>query len=57
MKIAMGCDHGGFALKEHLKSYLTSQGHQVLDCGTNSTESCDYHDRIPIRVRHRRNGL
>ena len=44
MKIAMGCDHGGFALKEHLKNYLTGQGHQVLDCGTNSAESCDYPD-------------
>lgn len=44
MKIAMGCDHGGFALKEYLKNYLTGQGHQILDCGTNSTESCDYPD-------------
>ena len=42
MKIAMGCDHGGFALKEHMKAYLEGKGHQVLDCGTNSTDSCDY---------------
>ncbi len=42
MKLAMGCDHGGFALKERLKAYLEGQGHQVLDCGTCSTESCDY---------------
>jgi ribose 5-phosphate isomerase B len=42
MKISMGCDHGGFALKEHIKTYLEGQGHTVLDCGTNSTDSCDY---------------
>ena len=42
MKISMGCDHGGFALKEHLKRYLTEQGHTVVDCGTDSTDSCDY---------------
>ena len=42
MKISMGGDHGGFALKEHLKRYLTEQGHTVVDCGTDSTDSCDY---------------
>ena len=42
MTIAMGCDHGGFALKEHLKSYLEEKGYQVEDCGCHSTESVDY---------------
>ena len=42
MKISMGCDHGGYALKEHIKTYLEGQGHTVLDCGTYSTDSCDY---------------
>ncbi|MGM9619423.1 MAG: ribose 5-phosphate isomerase B [Oscillospiraceae bacterium] len=42
MKIAMGCDHGGYAMKEALKAYLTEQGHEVQDCGCYSTESCDY---------------
>ncbi len=42
MKIALGCDHGGYALKEHIKAYLESKGHEVKDCGTYSTESCDY---------------
>ena len=42
MKISLGCDHGAFALKEHIKSYLTAQGHEVVDCGTYSTDSCDY---------------
>lgn len=42
MKISMGCDHGAYALKEHLKAYLTAQGHEIVDCGTTSTDSCDY---------------
>ncbi len=42
MKIAMGCDHGGYALKEHLKETAEKLGHEVLDCGTYSQESCDY---------------
>jgi len=42
MKLAMGCDHGGYGLKETLKRVLTEQGHQVVDCGTHSAESCDY---------------
>lgn len=44
MNISLASDHGGFALKEHLKTYLEGQGHTVIDCGTFSTESCDYPD-------------
>ena len=40
--IAIGSDHGGYALKEHIKAYLTSQGITCLDVGCNSPESCDY---------------
>lgn len=42
MKIAMGCDHGGYALKETIKKMLVEQGHEVKDCGTYSADSCDY---------------
>jgi ribose 5-phosphate isomerase B len=42
MKIAMGCDHGGYALKEDIKNLLTGKGYEVVDCGTYSTDSCDY---------------
>ena len=42
MNISMGCDHGAYHLKEHLKDYLEGQGHQVVDCGCHSTESVDY---------------
>ena len=44
MKIAMASDHGAFDLKERLKLRLIQQGHQIVDCGTNSTEKCDYPD-------------
>ena len=42
MKIALGCDHGGYAMKEDSKKQLEGLGHEVKDCGTYSTESCDY---------------
>ena len=42
MKISMGCDHGGYALKEHIKGYLEGLGHTVTDCGCDSTASVDY---------------
>ena len=44
MKISIACDHGAFDLKERLKARLMEQGHQVTDCGTHSTDSCDYPD-------------
>lgn len=44
MNISIGSDHGGFALKEHIKAYLTAQGHQVTDVGTYTKDSCDYPD-------------
>ena len=44
MKIALGADHGGFRLKEHLRVHLAEEGHQVVDQGTQSEESTDYPD-------------
>lgn len=44
MKIAIGCDHAGFALKETVLSVLREQKHTVLDCGTGSCERVDYPD-------------
>ncbi len=43
--IAIGADHGGFAMKEALKPFLTAQGYTVLDCGTHSRDSVDYPDQ------------
>ena len=42
MRIAIGADHAGFQLKEHLKETLGKLGHQVDDHGTNSEASVDY---------------
>jgi ribose 5-phosphate isomerase B len=42
--LALGADHGGFKLKEQLKTTLTSLGYTVKDCGTDSEESVDYPD-------------
>lgn len=40
--IALGCDHGGYELKEAIKKYLDKQGVAYKDFGTNSMESVDY---------------
>lgn len=42
MRIAIASDHAGFALKDHLAAALAAAGHDVLDLGTDSTESVDY---------------
>lgn len=42
MKIAIGNDHAAVELKQEMKEYLESKGHQVVDLGVNSTESCNY---------------
>ena len=44
MKISLACDHGGYLLKEEVKKHLELLGHEVIDCGTNSLDSCDYPD-------------
>ena len=42
--VAIGADHGGYALKEELKNYLRAWGYVILDQGTDSTEAVDYPD-------------
>ena len=42
MKIAMGNDHSAIELKNIIKEFVESKGYEVIDLGTNSTESCDY---------------
>jgi RpiB/LacA/LacB family sugar-phosphate isomerase len=44
MKIAIGADHAGFELKEHVKALLLKLKHEVVDVGTRSTEPVDYPD-------------
>ncbi len=44
-RVAIGADHGGYELKETLKSHITSElGWQVHDCGTHSVDAVDYPD-------------
>ena len=42
MRIAMGSDHAGFLLKEDIKAFLTDQGHEIVDHGTDSEDPVDY---------------
>ena len=44
MKIIMGCDHGGFELKETLKKVLIEKGYEVEDYGIHKQERVDYPD-------------
>jgi ribose 5-phosphate isomerase B len=44
MKIAIGADHAGFALKDQVRDALRQAGHEVVDVGANSSESTDYPD-------------
>src|SRR5258707_2605262 len=49
--VALGADHGGYALKEALKAFLGELGYPVVDCGTHSTEPVDYPD-LAYAVAH-----
>lgn len=40
--IALGCDHGGYALKQEVMKHLTARGLEFKDFGTYSEDSCDY---------------
>lgn len=51
VRIAMGCDHAGFPLKEALKAFLKEEGHEVEDFGTDSEEMVDYPDFCAAAAR------
>ena len=42
MRVVLGADHGGYELKEAIRAHLESQGFDVQDLGTNSSDSVDY---------------
>ena len=44
MKIAVACDHGALNLKKAVLAYLEKNGHEYVDFGTHTTDSCDYPD-------------
>jgi ribose 5-phosphate isomerase B len=53
MKIAIGCDHGGFKLKLDLIKFLKNSGHSVKDFGSFTDENCDY----PLIARQTANAV
>jgi len=55
-RIAIGSDHAGYTLKQHFIELLTNQGHDVIDLGTHSLESCDYPPICASVGRHVRDG-
>jgi ribose 5-phosphate isomerase B len=42
--VALGCDHGGYQLKQQLKAYLSERKFTLLDCGTTDENAVDYPD-------------
>ena len=51
MKISIGCDHGALELKNKVGAFLQSNGHEVVDFGTHTTDSCDYTDFAAAAAR------
>jgi ribose 5-phosphate isomerase B len=56
MRVAIGCDHAGFPLKAPIVALLESEGHEVVDFGTDSTEPVDYPDFIAPAARAAASG-
>jgi RpiB/LacA/LacB family sugar-phosphate isomerase len=62
MRVAIGCDHAGFELKEAVKGFLVSENSEILDLGTHSTDPVDYADFAAavgeaVRGRHAERGI
>ena len=56
MKISIGCDHGGLALKNTIIAHLQAKGYAITDVGTYSSDSCDYPDSAAAAARLVANG-
>lgn len=55
-RIALGSDHAGYELKQHLIERLRGEGHDIIDHGTDSTESVDYPAFCAAAARSVRDG-
>ncbi len=55
-RIAFGADHAGYELKQHLIGRLSAAGHDIVDHGTDSTESVDYVAFCAAAARSVRDG-
>ena len=51
MKIAVACDHGALAMKNAIAAHLKEKGHEVVDFGTHTLDSCDYPDFAAAAAR------
>ncbi len=56
-KITVGCDHAAFDLKKKVIAHLNERGVEVIDVGTNSTESCDYPNFARAVCKNVQNGV
>ncbi len=56
MKLSIACDHGALALKNLFVTHLREQGHEVVDFGTHTLDSCDYPDFAAPAARAVANG-
>ena len=56
MRIAFGADHAGYELKQHMIERLVGAGHEIIDHGTDSTESVDYPAFCAAAARSVRDG-
>jgi RpiB/LacA/LacB family sugar-phosphate isomerase len=57
VKIYIGCDHAGFALRNKLLERMRNQGHEVVDFGTNSEAACDYPEFAALVANAVRNDV
>ncbi len=44
MKVAIACDHRGYAVKQRIAAQIADRGHEVVDFGTDTAKACDYPD-------------
>ena len=56
MKISVGCDHGALTLKNKVVEHLKKNGHEVMDFGCHTLNSCDYPDMIAPAAQAVANG-
>jgi ribose 5-phosphate isomerase B len=57
VRIAVGADHAGYELKQHLGLFIRGLGHEVIDHGTDSSESVDYPPICASVARAVRDGM
>ncbi len=62
MKVAVACDHRGYAIKQRIVAQIGDRGHEVMDFGTDNPKACDYPDfavpaAIAVALGHADRGI